>query len=202
MDGVQERQGTTARILEAAIAQVDDGGEAGLRIDHIVTSAKVSAASIYQRFGSRDGLVQAVQYERYMRSMTERFAEFIDATAACQTEQEFRTLVESFLHWIIDPSRYPSRFTRANVIGSSQARPDLQQTVASGARDASRWLTAAIADAQQRGLCSKRHSPEAIVWWYSGSLLGRVEFELVQPEGLLEEYNAIYIEQLLHLLFD
>lgn len=197
-----QEQGTTERILEAAIAELEAGGEAGLRIDRIVAAAKVSVASIYQRFGSREGLVQAVQLERYVRSMSLRLDEFTAASAACQSQAEFRTLVASFMDWIMRPELYANRLTRANVLGSSYARPDLQATVAAASKQSVSRIQAVLADAQDRGLITRRYSAEVITWWYSGSLIGRVEFEVVQPEGLAEEYNALYKDLVLRLLFD
>lgn len=197
-----EPMGTTERILEAAILEVEAGGEAGLRIERIVSSAKVSVASIYQRFGSRDGLVQAAQLERYARSMSERTDEFLAATAACQTREQFRALIAELIEWIMSRERHLNRFTRVSVLGSAYARPELQGTVAEAARRSVGKLTVALADAQARGLASTRHQPEVIAWWYSGSLLGRVEFEVIRPDGLEEDYNTLYKDLLFHVLFD
>ena len=196
-----EALSTRERILEAAIEEIELGGEAGLRIERIVAKAHVSIASIYHCFGNRDGLVQAAQLERYSRSMEARTVDLAAAAEACETSEEFKDLVRTLLTWIVDSSRYAVRFKRISVLGSAFARPELQQGIAVATARPVQDLTAVLARGQERGLMPSTWRPEVLAWHFTGALLGRVEFELVQPDGLLAEYDELFISQLLHAGF-
>jgi TetR/AcrR family transcriptional regulator len=60
---------TRERLLEMAIEMVEARGEAGLRVDEVATLAGVTKPMVYRYFGDREGLVIAVQAERYRRSL-------------------------------------------------------------------------------------------------------------------------------------
>lgn len=56
--------GNRSRILELAVAAIGCGGEAEIRVNHIVAEAGVIPPVLSDHFGSRDGLVIAAQIER------------------------------------------------------------------------------------------------------------------------------------------
>ena len=53
------------RILALAIAAIDKGGEAAVRVNDIAAEAGVTVPTLYRQFGSRDGLVAAAQTQRF-----------------------------------------------------------------------------------------------------------------------------------------
>ncbi|MBU3700811.1 MAG: helix-turn-helix transcriptional regulator [Acidimicrobiia bacterium] len=52
------------KILDMAVDMIDAGGEAAIRVNHIVAAIGVTPPVLYHHFGSRDGLVIAAQVER------------------------------------------------------------------------------------------------------------------------------------------
>ena len=56
--------GNRAQILELAVAAIDAGGEAEIRVNHLVAQVGVTPPVLYYHFGNRDGLVIAAQIER------------------------------------------------------------------------------------------------------------------------------------------
>lgn len=57
-------QATERRLLDAAEALIDTEGLAGLSIAEVVRRARSSVGSFYNRFGDKDGLLQAIHARR------------------------------------------------------------------------------------------------------------------------------------------
>jgi AcrR family transcriptional regulator len=57
-------QATERRLLDAAEALIDAEGLAGLSIAEVVRRARSSVGSFYNRFGDKDGLLQAIHARR------------------------------------------------------------------------------------------------------------------------------------------
>lgn len=55
-----DTEGTKRRLLDAAVDEFAEHGPAGARVDRIAKSAGVNKERIYQYFGDKDGLFQAV----------------------------------------------------------------------------------------------------------------------------------------------
>ncbi|MEI7746250.1 MAG: TetR/AcrR family transcriptional regulator [Actinomycetota bacterium] len=189
------------RILSAAIQELEERGEAGLRIASISRLADASVASIYHFFANREGLVQAAQSHRYAQTLWSGAEEFENNAMACKSREEFELVIESGLRAIYSPERAPYRWTRINVLGSAWARKDLLQGVKESTNIWAQFLCKILTEMQKRGFCSQRFDPMVIAWWYSGTLIGRLEAEALQPDISMDEYNAISIAAVMQVIF-
>ena len=68
-DTLVPRHPTAERLLEAAIRSMDADGEAGLRVDAVVSEAGVTIPVLYHHFGNREGLVRAAHVVRITRAL-------------------------------------------------------------------------------------------------------------------------------------
>jgi AcrR family transcriptional regulator len=57
------------RLLELAIQTIDESGEPGIRVNQLAESAGVSIPTLYHHFGSREGLIEEAQAERFIRAL-------------------------------------------------------------------------------------------------------------------------------------
>lgn len=78
------------RILSLAVAVIDAGGEAALRVSDIVARAGVSQPVLYYHFKNRDGLVIAAQVERYTRQTRADIAAIGRAVERCESAEDLR----------------------------------------------------------------------------------------------------------------
>ena len=165
-------------ILERAIIAVEEGGEASLRVRDLASECGITTPIIYRHFGSREGLVVAVQAARYRRSHLEVFETYDPITASTASADEGRKLLRRFLEWVYGPDRAPYRSMRAGVIGSAVSRPELAAAI----RDADAQFVERFANLlrpfQQRGWVRPDLSLEAFAIWYLGQLDGRIHLEL------------------------
>ena len=79
------------KILDLAIAAIDAGGEAAVRVNHIVEEAGVTPPVLYYHFGNRDGLVIAAQIERYSRQIRQDIEAIGQRVSQCQSREELQT---------------------------------------------------------------------------------------------------------------
>lgn len=163
-----------ALILAAAIAAVDDKGPESLRVEQLVDDIGLTIPEIYRHFGSRQGLIDAVQAERFARTLDED-RRMVDVMVDTATSAEaFRTGLLSFLVEVLGPERHANRWRRVNVLGSAYGSEPLLEDLRSILRRFDQTLIDALERARARGLILADADVESLlVWFTSISALGR-----------------------------
>jgi AcrR family transcriptional regulator len=188
-------------MLEAAIALLETGGEAAVRVDPVVDAASVTKPSLYHYFGDRDGLIVAAQAERYRRSLLYGMAGQRESTEQCQSREEFMALVCNWMVAIASPEGEERRRVRIDVLGSAATRPQLRAQIGEMDTIAARELGDLLRIADQRGWLSTRFDLDvAATWWY-GMMNGRYLVEEVQTPLVRREWEAMATAVTLHLRF-
>ena len=77
------------------MADMEETGEASVRVARILEESESSYGSIYHHFGSREGLVQAALVERYVATLSLGLEEFRAAVEAATTVDDVVALVIS-----------------------------------------------------------------------------------------------------------
>lgn len=189
-----------ARILDLAVAAIDAGGEAAVRVNHIVEEAGVTPPVLYYHFGSRDGLVIAAQVERYTRQTRADIRAVKHAVEACESRDEVRAALIDIWTGIL-AQRVESRWRRASVIGSAYARPELESAVMRAQDDIISGLSEPLEACRQRGwLREGIDLPSAVAWQHS-VLMGRVYVEHGTRQGDLEEWDRLTLDAFVRAFF-
>ena len=165
--------GTRERLLEAAIAMVEERGEAGLRVDEVAALAGFTKPVVYHYFGDREGLVIAVQAERYQRSLQYGLANLADEALRCVSADEFVNLVHRWLRSFFSPEGMARRTFRIDVLGSAVSRPDLRGVVQRANEAQAEGVAQLARLAQARGWMPRRFDALAVGIWFTGLLLSR-----------------------------
>ena len=189
-----------SKILDLAVAAIDAGGEASLRVNSIISGAGVTPPALYYHFGSREGLVIAAQIERYTRQTRADIAVIGHAVAECQSADDLRmTLVGIWRRSLAE--RAESRWRRTSVLGSAYARPDLEAAVA----EAQDWiveaLVAILEPCRERGWLRPGIDLTSTVAWHHSVLIGRVHIEHGVQEVNPNEWDRLTIEALERAFF-
>lgn len=183
------------KILDFAVAAIDAGGEAAVRVHHIAAQAGLSVPMIYHYFDSRDGLVIAAQAERFTRQSRADITAIGRAVARCTTRDEVRTALR--VTWERSfAERYENRWRRINALGSAYARPELETAIARAQDEIVALFAAILGPCRDRGwLRAGIDLPTAIAWQH-GVLLGRVFVEHGTTEGDPSEWDRLTLEAL------
>lgn len=189
-----------AKLLDLAVAAIDDGGEASLRITTVISGAGVTPPALYYHFGSREGLVIAAQIERYTRQTRADIATIGEAVAACESADDLRaTLVGIWRRSLAE--RAESRWRRTSVVGSAYARPELEEAVA----EAQDWIVEALVEilepCRERGWLRPGIDLTSTVAWHHSLLIGRVHIEHGVQQVDPEEWDRLTIEALERAFF-
>ncbi len=188
------------KILDLAVAAIDAGGEAAVRVNHIVEEAGVTPPVLYYHFGNRDGLVTAAQVERYSRQIREDIDAIGQRLSLCQSREELRaSLVDIWKQALA--GRGESRWRRVSVVGSAFARPELEDAVLRAQDEIVEGLTGTLQVAQERGwLRAEIDLPSAVAWQHS-VLLSRVYVERGAQQGELAEWDRLMLKALVDAFF-
>jgi AcrR family transcriptional regulator len=189
-----------SRILDLAVAAIDRGGEAAVRVNHIVAEVGVTPPVLYYHFGSRDGLVIAAQIERYTRRNKADIGAIGRAVSTCASKEDMRTTLVSFWSGSF-AHRAENRWRRANVIGSAYARPDLEAAFAAAQDTIVADLVEILEPCRQRGWLRAGIDLVSVVAWHYSLMSGRIYIEhgteLVNPD----EWDRLTLEALMRAFF-
>lgn len=188
------------RILDLAVAAIDAGGEAAIRVNHIVAEVGVTPPVLYYHFGSRDGLVIAAQIERYTRQTAADIAAIGRAVAKCTSADELRRAL--VITWSRSMAqRAESRWRRTNVMGSAYARPELEAAVAEAQDVIVAGLVEILEPCRERGWLRPGIDLPSTVAWHHSLLIGRAHVEHGQQQGDPAEWDRLTLEALERAFF-
>ena len=183
------------KILDFAVAAVDVGGEAALRVHDVAAQAGVSVPVVYHYFGSRDGLVIATQIERFTRRALSDISRIGSAVAKCQTRDELRTALRAT--WELSLARRAeNRWRRINVFGSAYARPELEEAVARAQDEIVVALVAILAPCRDRGWLRAGIDLTSTVTWHHSVLISRAFIEHGTREVDPSEWDRLTLDAL------
>ena len=188
------------KILDLAIAAIDAGGEAAVRVNHIVEEAGATPPVLYHHFGNRDGLVIAAQVERYSRQIRQDVEAIGKRVSQCQSREELQTTLVDIWEKTL-AGRGESRWRRVSVVGSAFARPELEEEVLRAQDEIVAGLTGTLELSKERGwLRAEIDLPSAVAWQHS-ILLSRVFVERGVQQGELAEWDRLTLDALLNAFF-
>ena len=191
---------TQQRLLNAAVRVLDVGGEQAIRVQEIADAAGVTKPSVYHFFGSREGLIERAQVERYQRG----FGEIIDAMAQalqrCTTREEFFSVVTDYINLAYSDARKIVRRQRVAVLGSAQSRSALAETLADAQDLTDHALASALRIGQTKGWIRPELDLVVFSDWFLAQTNGRILVDIARDESLEKEWSRISTRAALALL--
>ncbi len=195
------RHPTAQRLLEVAIAAIDEGGEPALRLDSVVEKAEVAITAVYHHFGNREGLVEAAQAERYIRTVWPLNLMLNERLATVDSREELQRVLSEALTAATDPNFVVNRLRRINVVGSTLGRPQLAAAVGAEQARVNTFLTETLRPFQANGMIRADLDLDAFTGWVMGLILSRVMAELEPGQPMGPGWDQITRSAVLHLLF-
>lgn len=187
-------EATRARLLEAAIAAIDAGGESAVSVDDIAKTAGVTAPTIYNYFRNRDGLVTAAQVVRFDRQLDEDFASLASVIDTIHTREQFIEVTGWILATFSDPARSNLRMRRMSAFASAVGRPELTAQVIERFTALCSSLADVIRPMQERGVVRPDLDLVAFSAWFTGSVTGRLFIELGDSPIDAAAWDRIFLE--------
>lgn len=192
-------ESTKSRILNAAIAMMDEGGEAAVRLGAIAEILGIKEPSIYHHFTNRTELINAAYVEWYWQCLKTDIP--VEAMMVLvESKEDYVRAVRKTLEWSYQPERHHARAIRLSVLGAAQRNPDLAVSI----NDINKKFLASIADAanvaQQKGWLRADLDPMAIAYWLHGQIIGRTVAEMNPGHVDLTQWDKVSFEAVLGLI--
>ena len=170
---VEVQAGSRERVLQAAIAIVEAEGEAPLRVDRVADMAGYTKPVIYHHFGDREGLIIAVQIERYRQGLQTGLAEVGAALHSCESLEDFVGIIRKWIASFGTPEGLERRRIRMEVLGSAISRPRLRESVIAANREHMAIVGSLFELARDRGWLAVDFPVNDLAVWFTGTVLGR-----------------------------
>jgi AcrR family transcriptional regulator len=188
---VAEINNTRERLLKAAAATIDKGGEGAVRIRDLTKSCNITAPSIYHFFGSREGLIDAAQAFRFSRGQRQLSDAFASAIHTCKSKTQFVELAHRFLETMFAPDRRVIRNSRLNVLGNAINRPALSKELAIAQDVSNKVVGESLGYAQTKGWVRDDFNTEMFAAWLNGMVNSRRLIEMNGTHPLGDEWDVI-----------
>jgi len=192
-------ESTKSRILNAAIAMMDEGGESAVRLGAIAENLGIKEPSIYHHFTNRTELINAAYVEWYWQCLKTDIP--VGAMMVLvETKDDYVRALRKTMEWSYQPERHHSRAIRLSVLGAAQRNPELAVSI----NDINKKFLASIADAanvaQQKGWLRADLDPMAIAYWLHGQIIGRTVAEMNPGHVDLTQWDKVSFEAVLGLI--
>jgi AcrR family transcriptional regulator len=192
-------ESTKSRILNAAIAMMDEGGEAAVRLGAIAENLGIKEPSIYHHFTNRTELINAAYVEWYWQCLKTDIP--VEALMVLvETKDDYVRALRKTMEWSYQPERHHARAIRLSVLGAAQRSPELAVSI----NDINKKFLASIADAanvaQQKGWLRTDLDPMAIAYWLHGQIIGRTVAEMDPEHVDLAQWDKVSFEAVLGLI--
>ncbi len=181
------------KLLRAAIEIIDDGGVEALRVEHLVRQVGLTIPEIYRQFGSRQELVNAVQAERYVRSIAESRQMLEGVVASATNADEFRSAANRLMWQMLLPERLENLWRRVNVLGTAYANSEMLDRVTEISREQHRSIVEVLQQARQRGWIRAEADVAGAYSWFVAAIFGRVMAKLERRSPLYSERWTLVI---------
>ena len=190
---------TRTRIINAAIAMMDEGGESAVRLGAIAENLGIKEPSIYHHFTNRTELVNAAYVEWYWQCLKTDIP--VEAMMVLvETKDDYVRALRKAMEWSYQPERHHARAIRLSVLVAAQRNPDLAIAI----NDINKKFLATIADAalvaQQKGWVRTDLDPMAMAYWLHGQIVGRVVAEMDPGHVDLAQWDKVSFEAVLGLI--
>jgi len=192
-------ESTRTRIINAAIAMMDEGGESAVRLGAIAENLGIKEPSIYHHFANRTELVTAAYVEWYWQCLKTDIP--VEAMMVLvETREDYVRAVRKTMEWSYQPERHHARAIRLSVLGAAQRNPELAVAI----NEINKKFLGTIADsakvAQQKGWLRQNLDPMAIAYWLHGQIIGRVVAEMNPGHVDLAQRDKVTIEAVLGMI--
>lgn len=168
---------TRAVVLKHAKAELEAFGPVRFNILRVIENAGVSRSSVYHHFGDRDGLITAIEVERFIeeRQITNELLRL--SVDVVKNSDELFLLIEQALHAASTSDGRESRAHRIAVIAAAQNIPSLESALTEHGNIGDHYLAETLEMGKNRGIINPQESTLSIARIISSLFIGRISVD-------------------------
>lgn len=169
---------TITLVKKFALKELEKFGPVQFNLDRVLRQSGVSRGSVYHHFGSRDGLITAIEMDSSLSKTMEELSLIRQLVEKASTPEE---MFETFLIGFTTGDSVAARQRRLRRVASIAAS-EKNRALTSALRDAQIAGTAEFTEilnlAQHKGLITLTSPPEGTAYLIQSMLLGRILVDL------------------------
>lgn len=191
---------TVRLLMIAAEEELSDSGSAKFNLARVLLKTGISKSSAYHHFGSRDGLIAAVEAQHLLAEV-----------------RQSNTLMRSFVESSEDPqltfamlkllttesggaTGFRSRVRRASTIVDAQSNPAMAEMIRDAQRELISYLTETLQISVNKGLMNPRVPLEGVSHWFVSVIFGRLLVDITDDPHAQQVWQEAVIESMKGLL--
>jgi AcrR family transcriptional regulator len=190
--------------VQITIELLEQHGETGFRLEHLMERTGISKSSIYLHFGDRDGLLAAAYGKRFEGIVVESISGLEVMLSRVHDSRTTRDALRAATAFVASGERFKHRLDRAVVIAGTRGRPEFRDALAKAQTALTDRFMLLLVATQERGLIRLKHPPRTVAQMIQAVTFGRIIAEIEGNETLesREAWMALVDELLDNLLFD
>ena len=185
---------TAAKLLEFASKELDRVGPAKFDVGSVLRKSKISKGSLYHHFGSKNGLLVAVETHQFIKFLTSQNTLFRDLVETCQSASDFLTLLIGVIKTSGLPENRNLRKKRIRAIVVAQHDKELAEFIKTEQIKDSNYLAETFQIAKDRGWLKPDVDVLATSYWIQGIFIGHIMLDITGINDLDDAWNDSVIK--------
>lgn len=178
--------------VEVARGAFTEGGAEAVSVARVRAAVGVSAGWFHRTFGDRDGLIDEVRLTIYDERLGAETAALAGQLRMASSPEEFVGRMLLLAQEALEDSTRPELWFRIEVLSALDGRPGLCHAVAEIDARHTASLTAAIADAQVRGIIAADLPPKAVARFAQGMHFGFLLSAISGLEPTAQQWRSVF----------
>lgn len=180
----RDGRATIELVMRVAAEELDAAGPVAFNLDRVIEAAGVARSSIYHHFGSRAGLITAVEGSRMLESFQEANVVTREVVQSVESGGQFLEFIEMVLTLGAGPEAQATRSRRVASLAAAEQMPGLGQLMRDAQRSGMEYYEETLQIAVDRGLIDPQVPLRGIANFIQSVLVGRTLVDLLEdPEA-------------------
>ena len=185
---------TAAKLIEFASKELDRVGPAKFDVDSVLRKSKISKGSLYHHFGSKNGLLVAVETHQFTKFLADQNTLFRDLVETCQSAGDFLSLIIAVIKISGLPENRDLRKKRIRAIVVAQHDKELAEFIKTEQIKDSNYLAETFQFAKDRGWLKPDIDVLATSYWIQGIFIGHIMLDITGINDLDDAWNDAVIK--------
>ncbi len=185
---------TAAKLIEFTARELDRVGPVKFDIDSVLRKSKISKGSLYHHFGSKNGLLVAVETHQFTKFLTDQNILLRGLVETCQSASDFLTLITAVIKTSGLPEGRDLRKKRIRAIVVAQHDRELAEFVKTEQIKDSNYLAETFQIAKDRGWFKPDVDVLTTAYWIRGVFVGRIMLDITGINDLDDAWNDTVIK--------
>jgi AcrR family transcriptional regulator len=191
---------TIALISKFARKEIDKVGPVKFNLDRVLEKSGVSRSSVYHHFGSRDGLIAAVETQRSVEEQQGEMELMREFILAAKSSQQIFDAIEFALTVAGDTQGAQRRSRRISSLTASQTNPALALALHNAQLEGSQHLADTLEAARANGLIDPIAPLLGISYMIQSLFVGRILVDISEDKDIDAQWVSATMSTLRHLL--